>query len=57
MTLDKLARLVATGFSELRGEMATKADKADIERLEHKVNRLDLRVEEVHDVARGSFKF
>ncbi len=30
MTLEKLAQMVAQGFDEVKGEMATKADLADV---------------------------
>lgn len=64
MTLDKLARMVADGFSDVnekietlvtKEEMGTRFEAVDarFDTLENKINRLDLRVEEIHDIVTG----
>jgi len=54
MTLDRLARMVADGFEEIENKMATKDDlatlKVDLKALERKVDKIDLRVDEVYDI-------
>ena len=57
MTLDKLAKMVASGFESVEKRFESieqrMATKEDLHRLEQKVSRLDLRVEEVHDIVTG----
>lgn len=58
MTLEKIARMVADGFSEANEKMATKDEmnsrfdsvETKLKSVEKKVDKLDYQVDEVHDI-------
>jgi polyhydroxyalkanoate synthesis regulator phasin len=50
MTLDRLARMVASGFDEMGKRMDTLATKAELAAVDRRVGKVEFRVDEIHDI-------